>query len=180
MGAFIDITNKRFGNLIAIKPAEKRSKDGSILWHCICDCTRYTCPKNILVSDNSLRQGSSTSCAMQQHSKAIHPAIRKYFTNMRSGATKRGYTFELTLEQFREIIQQSCFYCDANSDIKIIVSPRSGSWRLHANGIDRINNNENYTTENCVPCCAACNRAKMDMSSDTYIARCKRVASKFN
>ena len=32
-----DITNQRFGNLVAIKPTDER-RHGSIVWECVCDC----------------------------------------------------------------------------------------------------------------------------------------------
>lgn len=34
----IDLTNKRFGKIVALYPTEKRVRSGSIVWHCICDC----------------------------------------------------------------------------------------------------------------------------------------------
>lgn len=33
-----DISNQRFGRLIALYPTEKRDKKSSIYWHCRCDC----------------------------------------------------------------------------------------------------------------------------------------------
>lgn len=35
-----DITNQRFGNLIALEPTEDR-RHGSIVWKCLCDCGNY-------------------------------------------------------------------------------------------------------------------------------------------
>lgn len=35
-----DITNQRFGNLIALEPTKER-KHGSIVWKCLCDCGNY-------------------------------------------------------------------------------------------------------------------------------------------
>lgn len=44
-----DITGKRFGKLVAIKPTEQRDKNGGILWECKCDCgrTHYATPGNL-------------------------------------------------------------------------------------------------------------------------------------
>ena len=36
------------------------------------------------------------------------------------------------------------------------------------NGIDRKNANDDYTEENCVPCCSVCNFAKGVMSYDDF------------
>lgn len=35
-----DITNQRFGNLVALEPTEDR-KHGSVVWKCLCDCGNY-------------------------------------------------------------------------------------------------------------------------------------------
>ena len=44
-----NITNQRFGNLVAIKPTEER-KHGSIVWECLCDCgnTHYASTELLL------------------------------------------------------------------------------------------------------------------------------------
>lgn len=52
-----DLTNQRFGRLIAIKPTVKRTKDRCVIWYCKCDCG-----KTIEVSSKSLIQGNTKSC----------------------------------------------------------------------------------------------------------------------
>lgn len=37
------------------------------------------------------------------------------------------------------------------------------------NGLDRIDNSVGYTEDNCVPCCAVCNRAKNSMGYNEFI-----------
>jgi hypothetical protein len=44
------------------------------------------------------------------------------------------------------------------------------------NGIDRLDNAEGYTKENCVPCCAEVNFAKGTMNQKDFINLCKEVA----
>lgn len=51
------LTNQRFGRLIAIKPLEERASNGNIMWECQCDCG------NILkVRANNLTSGKTKSC----------------------------------------------------------------------------------------------------------------------
>lgn len=38
------------------------------------------------------------------------------------------------------------------------------------NGIDRVDNSKGYTSDNCVPCCWACNNAKKNNSSSEFLA----------
>lgn len=52
----VDITNKRFGKVVAIKPTEERS-GGHVKWLCKCDCGNT---KNI--SANNLIKGNTSSC----------------------------------------------------------------------------------------------------------------------
>ncbi len=52
-----DITNRRFGKLIARYPTEKRTKDGNVIWHCVCDCGN-----EVDVSRRSLIRGNTKSC----------------------------------------------------------------------------------------------------------------------
>lgn len=56
-GTIKDISGKRFGKLIAIKPTEKRASNGSIRWECICDCGNIVYP-----TINNLKRGHTTSC----------------------------------------------------------------------------------------------------------------------
>lgn len=55
-GSSKDITNQRFGKLIALHPTQKR-KHNSVVWYCKCDCGNY-CYKTV----DSLSKGHSQSC----------------------------------------------------------------------------------------------------------------------
>jgi hypothetical protein len=176
MPQMLDIGNQTFGFLTAIEPVVTRDH-GHIVWKCLCACGKNTCPKVITVNSNSLCNGDTTSCRNQQHDQTIHLAIRIYFTATRTSARKRNYVFELTLNQFIALIKLPCKYCNACTDIKRIGDHSTMRWRLRANGIDRWNNALGYIIENCVPCCACCNRAKDTMSGQEYINHCKAVAS---
>lgn len=49
---FNDLSGKKFGKLLIIKPTEER-KNGSIVWECVCDCgnTVYVNSKNLVCGD---------------------------------------------------------------------------------------------------------------------------------
>jgi hypothetical protein len=53
---------------------------------------------------------------------------------------------ELTTQEYIDLIKHPCFYC---GDI--------------STGLDRLDNLENYTFDNCVSCCTVCNRIKADI-----------------
>lgn len=72
-----DISNKRYGRLIAIEPTDKRDKDnGSIIWRCKCDCGNLT-----FVPEGILKSGRVTSCGCygkENSSKNIKKAIKEH------------------------------------------------------------------------------------------------------
>ena len=81
----------------------------------------------------------------------------------------------MTLDNFKNFMQQPCFYCGRNPFLKRyayhrtryskgIKTDESG----YLNGIDRVNPKKGYTKENCVPCCKICNIAKSDLSQSEF------------
>ena len=65
----------------------------------------------------------------------------------RSSIEKRNKELCLTKEQYFELIQKHCSYCNYYNEEEI-------------NGIDRVDNSKGYILENCIPCCKHCNRMK--------------------
>ncbi|MFR8024104.1 hypothetical protein [Eisenbergiella massiliensis] len=67
----IDITDKEFGRLKAIRPTDKRDGHGSVIWECKCSCGN---PK-VYVSVRNLISGNVTSCGCKktEAGKKIQP-----------------------------------------------------------------------------------------------------------
>ena len=59
-----DISNQRFGRLIALHPTEKRG-GGSVMWECLCDCGKYC-----YVAQSSLVRYHTQSCGCLQKERA--------------------------------------------------------------------------------------------------------------
>lgn len=53
----VDITNQRFGRLVALYQTERRDSKGSVYWHCICDCGQ-----KVEVTEDCLVHGNYKSC----------------------------------------------------------------------------------------------------------------------
>jgi len=93
----------------------------------------------------------------QEHSRNIEGYYKIYVNN----ALERGYgDFELSCNEFSEMIQKPCHYCKGTSNIQ---------------GVDRINNNIGYTKENCVSACWTCNRMKCFYHPEFFIMKCKII-----
>lgn len=61
MGKPLDLTGKRFGQLVAVEMLEKRNQYGR-WWRCICDCGNET-----TAQPYTLNRGSVTSCGCTHH-----------------------------------------------------------------------------------------------------------------
>lgn len=64
-----DITNQRFGRLVALYPTDKRDYKSSVYWHCRCDCG-----KELDITHDSLVYGNykSCGCLKDEHTQNIH------------------------------------------------------------------------------------------------------------
>lgn len=137
-------------------------------WHCRCSCGAYGD-----VPTNTLRRSKSPSrsCGCFRKEKAF---LRRELTNRnhvlssyKSGAKQRGLAWELSDVLFDALIHADCHYCH--------IAPRL-NWRgFFSNGIDRKDSTVGYIAENVVPCCCDCNRAKSDMSYDSFFAYIRRL-----
>ena len=87
---------------------------------------------------------------------------RKYYTYKRS-AEKRGISWNLTIEQCTEFFNSECFYCGDD--------PAESS----LNGIDRLDNDNDYDMANCVPCCGMCNKLKRCLDPLVLIDMCEHI-----
>ena len=90
-------------------------------------------------------------CVRKRNDRNNHTMLAKWWNTKRS-AVKRGLVFELTREQFANLIAgQRCVYGNAAHDA------RADGMHL---GLDRKDNSIGYTAGNCVPCCDRHNKMK--------------------
>jgi hypothetical protein len=155
---------KRFGKLTIIKKTDYHKYRQSI-YLCKCDCGKET-----TVSANNLRKGNTKSCGclrrkLSQKIVSIRRKIRQY----KRDAKMREYNFDLTDEQFTEIIEKDCHYCGKK--------PKNNGIYIY-NGIDRVNNNKGYSIDNVVPCCTECNCKKGILTLQEFQNWIERVYNK--
>ena len=165
----IDLTGKKFNRLTVIKRSYPNNKRTAAMW--LCECV---CGAKKIIRGQSLRVGHTQSCGclQKEHLKNCHKinfrlaSIRAVILLYKARAKKRGYEWGLTEEQFKELTQQSCYYCGAKPSN--IGKARHNNGEYIYNGLDRIDNNKGYTTDNIVPCCKICNRAKYKMTTKEF------------
>jgi len=88
------------------------------------------------------------------------------YSQYKMRADDRGLNYELSRQDFNEIINKPCYLCGkTNSD-------------SHRNGIDRIDNNIGYVLDNCMPCCGDCNYLKNKHDLFDVLLKCATIARK--
>jgi hypothetical protein len=169
-----DLTGQVFGKLTAVRIAGKFGN--KTYWVTKCDCGNEK-----VASLVSLVSGTTRSCGCLKSGRKALPvgeaALHMLFNGYRRRANKRGYSFELSLEEFRDITSKACHYC-GTQPANVWKSKRyNGSYTY--NGIDRIDNTRGYTLANVVPSCHHCNRAKSDLPLADFIDWNRRVRDRF-
>jgi hypothetical protein len=171
---FVDRTGQRYGALVAVDLAEPRFYNGRphTYWLCRCDCGNET-----TVNASSLRRGATQSCGCQNRVPRLAPGVaarnRVLQTYIRGSVRQRGLCWELTDEDFDRLTAQDCFYCGIKPSAVQVAAGSLGEFIY--NGLDRKDNSVGYTAENVVPCCKACNIAKMDRPFDEFMAWIARL-----
>jgi len=169
----INEIGNRYGRLTVLRRAE--NQNGRTRWLCHC-----TCGKDVEVLGASLRNGCTQSCGCFQKEKASLPigeaAFNHLLLQMMTGARRRGYSWNLTDKQFRQLTSQPCFYCGVEPSQRGATQAGFNGVYLY-NGLDRIINKKGYTLENIVPCCGVCNRAKGKKTQDEFLGWISRLCA---
>lgn len=167
---YIDLTGQQIGRLLikervcGIKP---------VVFLCLCSCG-----KEKIISGKHLRNKKkpTISCGcynreLSRIKKTKFPGkagLNGIYTIYRVNALNKGLGFTITRDQFEEITQKNCDYCNASpSNVSTFIS--NYHERFIYNGIDRVDNTIGYLYENCVPCCEVCNKMKKAKTREDFI-----------
>lgn len=99
------------------------------------------------------------------------------YAEYRRGARVRNLSFELTIDDFKKIVIQNCFYC---GEIPRSAKRNFQTFWVPMNGIDRVDNNRGYRLDNVVPCCTICNTLKKTMSMTDFLNHIAKISNKLN
>lgn len=159
----------KINNLTILEITGKRNtgKRTKIMCKVRCDCG-----KEFETLIESVISGQTASCGCQRK-KFINSAERKEYNNYRNSAKNRGFDFELTYEDFKEIIYEKCVYCGSDpAAIKEVYGDT-----VICNGIDRVDSSKGYKKGNVVPCCKTCNQAKNCMDLSDFLNWIRRLVA---
>lgn len=170
-----NLLGKKFNKLTVIEEAG-RSKEGTVLWKCLCDCGGFK-----IARARCIKKGRTTSCGCVFLAKAkqinrLAPgeaAFRARFQQYNKNAIKRKLIFNLDLNQFKQIVIQNCHYC--NSEPRLYFMAKSIVENVAMNGIDRKDNNIGYQLDNCLACCKICNLMKNTLSYVEFLNHINKI-----
>lgn len=162
MGKKLNLTKQKFNRLTALRASKERNSGGSILWECLCECGNKT-----KVAAYYLKNGYIKSCGCLQ--KEIASRMNKKFNkdnhNFKHGdSTAKGK--KQRLYRIWSHIKDRCYNQKASAyiyygqrGIQVFDEwkndyPVFKKWALDYGYqdnliIDRIDNDGNYTPENC-------------------------------
>ena len=167
---YSEYLNKTIGNLKIISIDPNRLKNNRIYFNCEC----LICHRTISVRSDSIsseRVGCNKCMGLwrkknfEAKNKDLLPKdIRNKWIHFKCNAKRknRNIKFELTKEEVQNLCESSCFYCNKKRCL----------------GIDRKDNNKDYTIDNCVPCCGTCNRMKLDLPLKLFYLQIYKIYNK--
>lgn len=151
----LDLAGEKYNFLTCVSPTKDR-KGPSVVWECLCDCGNI-CYKPA----DAIRDGRNKSCGCHKYKSKYGSGFNKVFKSYTDRCLKRDIQFKLSDDEFYDLTQQNCFYCG-------LVPEQAALKDFIYNGIDRVNNEEGYYMDNCVPCCKRCNAAKSNMTLENF------------
>ena len=173
----IDISGMRSGFLTADRYAYSiADKHGKLRPYFVYKCD---CGKEIIRRRDYLKKdriNKSCGCYKKSTGSSINDIYRMY----KFKAKERNLNFDLTIDDFKNITSQNCYYCGTPPTFYISKRYNCNNAKpIHKNGIDRFDNNKGYSVNNCVPCCTKCNRSKMDLNYKDWINHIIKIYENF-
>lgn len=186
---FRKLENQKFGRLLVLERDWGRTtleNNWKVYWKCQCDCGKTVSVRaEFLRPDNNIKSFGTKSCGCLQKEKARENgkkyalpageyAKRSIYLNYKTRCKKKNLKFELSRNEFDEIIQSNCYYCGIEPS-NFFKNRKNIDLSLKYNGIDRKNPTKGYEHDNVLPCCGDCNYMKLDLSFEVFIDKIKKI-----
>jgi len=155
----------QFGKLTVMRLIES-DRHRKRVYLCRCACGAET-----EVRASKLKSGHTKSCGCAKKCSREHvygAGFAATWAAYRSSKAARNLGWNVTVADFHKITQQPCRYC---GEPPAQTSKKSGSnGRPYVyNGIDRIDSERGYVSNNIVACCRQCNFAKRLLPQEQFV-----------
>ena len=145
---FVDLTGQRFGRLTVIERDCLKPKGGNAHWICQCDCGNYT-----VVASDALRCGGTTSCGCRLKEIQHFSSVTHGKTNTRLyriWSHMKGRCYNPTDHKYPRYGGRGISICDEwKDDFQAFYDWAVANGYQEGLSIDRINNDGDYSPENC-------------------------------
>lgn len=181
------VPGELYGNMKAIEYTQIITKQGKVEWRWKCEDEEgniYYMRNRALYAKLTAEQNSDKAKEIDEYLKNIEEERRnqmglrrKYYQEYISNAIKRSIPFNLTFDQFNEIISQPCYYCGTEPYVHTAMLKRANMQEpmLKCVGIDRKDSSKFYDVDNCVPCCSKCNLMKQTSTTKEFLDHIHKI-----
>lgn len=139
---FLDLTNKRFGRLIALERVGQDEKRHAF-WRCICDCgTEVTVRAGVLSQNRKLSCGCLWEDAMTKHGMTRTPEFTVW-VQMRQRCGNPNHP------RFKDYGGRGITVCERWQRFEGFIADMGARPNSRAT-IERVDNDKGYSPENCV------------------------------
>lgn len=157
----IDHTGKKYNHLTLLQPIHAISAvaRGRTLWTAVCDCgnKKEVCAREV-------RAGRVKTCGNCEYHRRLtltkqrvreqREWLRYLYSKQVRESVRRGVPWELSIEQYNDLITKSCATCGTPPANRVQHS------RRRYTPVSRIDYDLGYTVTNCLPGCLECIRIR--------------------
>lgn len=169
---FRDYTGQKNNKLLLMRYIGQNNHK-CYIYETLCECGKiFICEANDVIS------GKIKSCGCVRYKgKSVDVKINSLllciYRDYKIKAKQRSLLFDVDYDLFKKLTQSNCYYCNippANSKKNL-----NKTFSINYNGLDRVDNDKDYTPDNIVSCCYICNQAKHLLTKDTFIEWLERI-----